>query len=81
MWWIIAGVAFANWVFWLYRLSAFRKDRRWEGATFGEPFDINWQIWNPSNYTPDARTVYRLFILSTLAAWTGLLTAAYVTWR
>jgi len=78
--WIVVGVALANWIFWVYRLSAFRKDRRWEGSTFGEPFSLNWEVFNPSNYVPEGRTAFGVLVVSTIAFWAALVAAAYMTW-
>lgn len=74
------GLSFMNCIFWLYRLSAFRKDRRWEGSVFGEPFDLNWEILDLSKYTPAGRPTYAVFIASTIVFWIGVGVTAYWAW-
>jgi hypothetical protein len=80
---VVAGLSVMNWVFWLYRLSAFRKDRRWEGSMFGEPFDLGWEVLDPSRYIPAGWKTYAVFLASTIILWAELLAIAYwsLPWR
>ncbi len=79
--WAVVGLAFMNSIFWQDRLAAFRKDRRWERSTFGESFDLNWEVLNRSNYSAEGRTTYLIFVISIVVFWAALAVAAYWTWR
>jgi hypothetical protein len=77
---VFVGVAFMNWIFWLYRVSAFRKDRPLGGGDLGEPFDLNWEILDPSRYRPEGKRAYAIFVASTLALWIGGAVTAFLAW-
>jgi len=42
---VVAAVLLINDIFWTYRVSAFRKDRRWQPrGFFGQPLEWNWEL-------------------------------------
>jgi hypothetical protein len=74
--WTVTGFAFANMLFWMFRLAAFRKDRAKEPrGFFGNPYDWTWAILNPSNYVPEARLIYGTYLASCLVALVALVVA------
>ena len=71
-----------NDIFWTYRVSAFRKDRRWERrGFFGQPLDWNWELLNPSSYTAEGKWVYRTFLVSTIAWFAAFAVCLYMAWQ
>lgn len=79
--WIIAGVALVNNLFWLFRVSAFRKDRVWDrGASmFGAPLTRSWDLLNSSSYLPEGQFAFRCFAVSQLLAIATVLVAFWLS--
>ena len=76
---IVAGVALLHSMFWLFRLSAFRKDRAWERTKvmFAMPYETTWDILNPSNYLPEGRMFYGCYVASLILAAVAMLLVVF----